>query len=269
MRNGLRIGFIGFGNIAQAMADGLLYREAIAPERINACAKHPDKLRASAEKRGIRPCESAAETAEQSDLVIVAVKPYMVAEVLSPIREILRGKTVISVAAGYPFDKYEEILLPGTHHLSTIPNTPVSVGEGIIICEEKHSLTEEEFAEFAELFGKIALIQTVPSSQLSVAGDLSGCGPAFTAMFIEALADGALLHGLPRDLAYRLASQMVAGTGKLQLATNAHPGAMKDAVCSPGGTTIVGVAALEAKGFRSAVIGALDAIQNRKQEKRE
>lgn len=255
------IGFIGFGNMAQAMADGLLSKQAIRPEQIYVCAKNWEKLKKNADSRSVHPCRSAVEVAEHSDMVILAVKPYLIQEVTEPIRQILSEKIVISVAAGCPFETYESILAPGTHHLSTIPNTPVSVGEGIIICERRHSLTEEEFSDFKELFSSIALIEEVETSQLSVAGTLSGCGPAFASMFLEALADGAVKQGLPRASAYRLASQMVIGTGSLQLQTGNHPGAMKDAVCSPGGTTIVGVAELERHGFRSAVIDAIDAIE--------
>ena len=228
-----------------------------------ACAKNWDKLCANTEKRGMTPCKDPKETVEQSDMVIVAVKPYMVEAVLAPIREILKDKIVISVAAGWPFEKYEKVLLPGTHHLSTMPNTPISVGEGILICENAHSLSDAEMDTFRQIFSSIALVQMVDTSQLSVAGTLAGCGPAFTSMFLEALADGAVKQGLARDVSYRLASQMVAGTAKLQLESGAHPGAMKDAVCSPGGTTIVGVAALERRGFRSSVIDAIDAIESR------
>ena len=113
------------------------------------------------------------------------------------------------------------------------------------------------------LFAKLGLAEFADEKMMSAAGTLAGCGPAFAAMFIEALADGAVKHGVPRAAAYSLASQMLAGTAKLQLETGAHPGAMKDAVCSPGGTTIIGVAALERKGFRSAVIDAIDAIETR------
>lgn len=257
----MKIGFIGFGNMARALVDGLLLKEAIRPEEIFVCAKNWEKLKKNAGERGVNPCRTAEETAERSDMVIVAVKPYLVAEVLEPVRGLLRGKTVVSVAAGFPYDRYEEILLPGTHHLSTIPNTPVAVGEGIIVCEQRHSLTEEEYGQFEAIFSRIAVIQQVQTAQLSVAGNLSGCGPAFAAMFIEALADGAVKHGLPRELSYRLASQMVAGTGKMQQLLGTHPGAMKDAVCSPGGLTIKGVAALERWGFRGAVIDAMDAVE--------
>ena len=106
-------------------------------------------------------------------------------------------------------------------------------------------------------------VETVDAEHMGIAGTISGCGPAFAAMFIEALSDGAVLHGLSRELSYKLASQMVAGTAGLQLATGRHPGAMKDGVCSPGGTTIRGVAALERNGFRNAVISAIDAVERR------
>ena len=259
----VKIGFIGFGNMAQALAAGLLLRQAVQPGQLYACAKNWEKLRGNTEPRGMHPCRDAAELVNSCDLVVVAVKPYLVADVLAPVKEQLAGKIVVSVAAGKPFAAYEEILAPGTHHLSTVPNTPISVGEGVIACESRHSLSEEEWALFCDIFGKAALVVPVDTAQLSIAGTLAGCGPAFAAMFIEALADGAVKQGLPRALAYQLASQMVVGTGKLQLATGAHPGAMKDAVCSPGGTTIVGVAALERRGFRGAVIDAIDEIERR------
>ena len=175
----------------------------------------------------------------------------------------LQEKIVISIAANFPFAKYEQILLPNTHHLSTIPNTPVAIGEGIFICENTHSLSDEELDLFTKLFSTISIVQFVETKQLSIGGTVAGCGPAFASMFIEALADAGVMHGLARPVAYKLASQMIVGTGKLQLATNNHPGAMKDAVCSPAGTTIVGVATLERKGFRSAVIDAIDAIENK------
>lgn len=259
------VGFIGFGNMAQAMAEGLTETGAVKPEQICACAKHWEKLKANTEARGYRPFSTAEEVAREADLVVLAVKPYLIEEVTAPVWDILnsKDKIVVSVAAGWNFEKYEAIMPAGTRLICTIPNTPVSVGEGIIVCENRHSLTEDDYRAFEELFSSIAVIQPVETSQLSVAGTLSGCGPAFASMFIEALADGAVKHGLPRAAAYRLASQMIAGTGKLQLKTGAHPGAMKDAVCSPGGTTIVGVSVLEEMGFRAAVIDAIDAIESK------
>jgi len=167
------------------------------------------------------------------------------------------------VAAGVTFDDCERMLAPGTHHLSIVPNTPVSVCEGIIVCERRHSLSDGEWRQVEALFSKIGLVLPMDTALLGISSAVCGCGPAFVAMFIEALGDAAVKHGVARADAYRMASQMIVGTGKLQLASGQHPGAMKDAVCSPGGTTIIGVAALERKGFRSAVIDAIDAIETR------
>ena len=181
----------------------------------------------------------------------------------TPVREALRGKIVVSVVAGYTFGRYERILAEGTPHLSTIPNTPVSVGEGIVVCERRHSLSEEDYARITELLSKIGLVLTVDTELLDIAGTVGGCGPAFVCLFMEALADAAVKHGIARTDAYRMAGQMVAGTGRLLLESGLHPAQLKDAVCSPGGTTIVGVAELERRRFRGAVLDAIDAIERK------
>lgn len=260
----MNIGFIGFGNMAQALAGGFVRSGAVQPDRIGACARDRAKLQRNTEPHGFRAFDDAAAVAEFADVVIVAVKPYQVEAVLAPVKELLSRKVVVSVAAGVNFDDYERILASGTHHLSTIPNTPVSVCEGIVVCERRHSLSDDEWQSVRELFSKLGLVLQMDPAQLSISSAVCGCGPAFVAMFIEALADAGVKHGIPRADAYRMASQMIVGTGKLQLATGQHPGVMKDAVCSPGGTTIVGVAELERKGFRGAVLDAVDAVQNKK-----
>ena len=250
----VRIAFLGFGNMASAMADGWIRSGAVKPEQLGAASRRQDVLEARTKARGMKAFATCEEAARWADVVVVAVKP---------IRGILKDRLVLSVAVGRLFDFYESILEPGTRHLSTLPNTPVSINEGIVICEARHSMTLDDEAFVEQLFAKLGLAEFADEKMMSAAGTLAGCGPAFAAMFIEALADGAVKHGVPRAAAYSLASQMLAGTAKLQLETGAHPGAMKDAVCSPGGTTIIGVAALERKGFRSAVIDAIDAIETR------
>jgi len=255
-----KIGFLGFGNMAQAMAKGLLRKEVIAPSQFFACAKNYDKLSKTAENMGINPCKNAEEVVLASDIVVVAVKPYLVADVLKPVASLLTGKIVFSVAAGLSYDDFEE-MIPNTHHFGCIPNTPVSVCEGIYICESRHSLSDEEYKLLHEIFSPTGMMLSLEGRPLSAASTLAGCGPAFAAMFMEALADGAVKNGLPRQQAYQLASQMLAGTAKLQLESGEHPAAMKDAVCSPGGQTIRGVAALERGGFRAAVINAIDDIE--------
>lgn len=261
----IKVGFIGFGNMAQAIATGLLRADAVPAGNIFACAKRWDKLVAATEPRGMVACPGVHEVVEAADIVVAAVKPYLVAEVLAPVAPQLAdpmgGKVLVSVAAGMTFERYEEFLAPGTHHLSTIPNTPVSVNEGVWVCEACHSLTDDEFELVKNLLGTTGLVETVDSKLLGIAGTVSGCGPAFIAMAMEALGDAAVKYGVPRATAYRLVEQMVAGTGRMALETGQHPGALKDAVCSPGGTTIRGVAALEEHGLRNALIKAIDAIE--------
>lgn len=249
--------------MAQALTDGLLRSGRVAPDEVAACARDWEKLCRNAAARGIRPLADAAQVADFADLLVVAVKPRQVEAVLTPLRGRFAGKIVLSVAAGFTFDRYEALLAPGTHHISTIPNTPVSVCEGIVVCERRHSLTEEEWQAVRALLGGVGMVVEVDTPLLAVAGTVCGCAPAFVAMFIEALGDAAVKHGIPRDEAYRMVSQMVVGTGRLQLESGTHPAAMKDAVCSPGGTTIVGVAELERHAFRAAVIDAVDAIEGK------
>ena len=282
-----KIGFIGFGNMAQAMAAGWRRSGAVGEGQMLACAKHWDKLCTAAAAYGVQPCRTAEEVVRGANVIIVAVKPYLIEEVLTPLRGLLAedplpaeglqptegslpaegsqpaGKAIVSVAAGWLCDRFTA-LLPGAHHVSIMPNTPVRVCEGVTLMEDRHMLTEAQAAQVRELLGALGLVETVEGRLMGIGGTVSGCGPAFASMFLEALGDAGVKHGLPRAAAYRLAAQMLAGTGRLQLETGEHPGAMKDAVCSPGGTTIVGVAALERGGMRAAVIDAVDAIQNRK-----
>ena len=132
------VGFIGFGNMAQAMAKGFVTSGALPGEAISACAKHWDKLRQATGALGTVPCQDAAQVVERSDLVILAVKPYLIQEVLAPIGDKLSGKVLLSVAAGWSFDRFEEILPAGVHHLTLMPNTPVAIGEGVLLLEEEH-----------------------------------------------------------------------------------------------------------------------------------
>lgn len=178
-------------------------------------------------------------------------------EDIRPAQGALAKKVVLSVA-DLGQCKWEQVL-PGVAHISTVPNTPVSVGEGVIACEKASTLSDEQSAVVLDLLGKLGAVVELDSSLLFVGGTVGGCAPAFVAMAIEALGDAAVKHGIPRADAYRIVSQMVLGTAKLQLATGQHPAAMKDAVCSPGGATIKGVVALEDAGMRSALVKAIDA----------
>lgn len=262
----VRIGFIGYGNMAGATAAGLMLSGAVKPEQIYACAKDYEKLCGKAAADGIHPCESALELVKACDVVFIGVKPYMVEGVMTPLKDSLGGKLVISLAANTYHDVLESIM-PGSHHVATAPNTPVSVCEGIFICEEENTLTEDEKAFVQELLSNLGLMLWMDREHMGISGVIAGCSPAFVAMFMEALGDAGCKHGLTRPVVYKLIAQMLAGTGKMALKSGNHPGQMKDAVCSPAGTTIVGVSALEKNGFRYAVIDAVDQIENKMQGK--
>lgn len=253
----MKIGFVGFGNMASAMADGWVAAGLPASDMC-ACAGHFDALEARCAERGMVACHDAAEVVAASDLVVAAVKPYLIEKVFAPLAEALKGKLVLSVAWGWDNAKWETVL-PGVAHLSTVPNTPVSVNEGVIACEKASTMTGEQRARLLDLLGKLGTVVELDSNLLFVGGTVGGCAPAFIAMAIEALGDAAVKHGIPRADAYKIVSQMILGTAKLQLESGQHPAVMKDAVCSPGGATIKGVVALEDAGFRSALVKAIDA----------
>ncbi|NCC83302.1 MAG: pyrroline-5-carboxylate reductase [Clostridia bacterium] len=257
----LKIGFLGYGNMGSSLVKGLLLSGKLPAASICATDLYMDKLEHDAAAYGIRAFADAAEMIAEVDWVVLAVKPYQLDQLMPPLYNLLKNKAILSIAAGKDWSQIEE-LLPGTRHLSTIPNLSVSVGEGILVCEDRHSLSDADLLFLKRVFGKIAALEFVSSDQLGIAGTMSGCGPAYAAMFTEALADAGVKHGLTRETALRLAAQMLKGAASLEL-SGVHPAILKDRVCSPGGTTIKGVAALEEHAFRGAVIAAIDAVENK------
>lgn len=260
----MKLGFIGLGNMGRAIASGLIRSGAIDAKDVCGYALRRERLEAYCAETGITPMESAAAVAAASDTVLVAVKPYIIAGVLSEIRENMRGKALLSVALGWNYEKLSEAVDPTTRVQFIMPNTPALVQAGVLLFEAQNSLNCEERREVMELFSHLGTVEELPGHLMGIGGTISGCGPAFIAMAIEALADAGVKYGLPRATAYRLASQMCAGTGKLQLETQTHPGALKDGVCSPGGSTIRGVEALEKDGARYAFWDAVRASMGEK-----
>ena len=161
----MKIGFIGFGSMGRAIAEGLLARNVCTPEDIYACAGHFDKLQETADKLGVHAERTAADVVAKSDWVVPAVVPAILEDALGPVLPALRDKIVVSIVSGWDFARYEAFLAPGTHHISTIPNTPIAIGEGVLACESTHNLTEAEYAQFEETFGKIALIVPVTAAR--------------------------------------------------------------------------------------------------------
>ncbi len=264
--NNHTIGFIGYGNMAQAIAQGMVDAGVLDGEHIVACAAHYDKLERNAAKFGNRAVHTAAEEAAAADVVDIANKPNQSEDVIGPIVAKLAqsSKFVVSIAAGWDLNKYRYLFgeqFDAVHIQCTIPNTPMAVGKGVLVTESDNTLSEMQTETFEQLFAPISLIERVDSAHMGIAMCVAGCAPAFTDMNIEALADAGVKYGMQRATAYRLAAKMMEGLGALYLATQTHPGAMKDAVCSPGGTTIKGVASLEESAFRGAIIKAVDAIE--------
>lgn len=258
-----KIGFIGMGNMGGAIARGLLDGGAVAPENLFAFDVDYPKLKAVADEKGFHACPSVEEMLDQVDTVLMAVKPIVVEGVLARQFDRLKGKALLSIVAGYQFEKYQTLVDPSVRVQYIMPNVPCSVGEGVFLFEQENSLTPEERETAMRMFSAAGEVVSLPAYLMNAGMAISGCGPAFIAMVIEALADAGVKYGLPRAAAYKLASQTAVGTGKLQLATNTIPAAIKDAVCSPGGITIRGCEALEKANMRAAFYDAVKATMEK------
>ncbi|MCR5674804.1 MAG: pyrroline-5-carboxylate reductase [Lachnospiraceae bacterium] len=280
----MKIGFIGMGNMAQALCEGFVQTGVIERENIFAYAPHQDRLRENAGRIGFTAVDSLHALAAAADMLFVACKPYQIEDVLTDLGEDLRGKALVSVAAGWTMEKYElalarlsvaenrseqaadsdvEPLIDAVRIQTIMPNTPAMVREGVFLVEAGNSLTEAERDYLFRLLKPLGLIHELPGHLLAIGSAVTGCSPAFVDLFIEAYADAAVKYGIPRADAYRLISQAVLGSAKLQLVTGEHPGVLKDKVCSPAGTTILGVQALEECGLRAACMASVDAVMNK------
>ena len=249
----MKLGFIGAGNMGGAILKGILAGGKIAANDIfirNSSDKSTEEV---ARKNGIQACSSLKEVATKSDVVFIGVKPYLVANVLQEIKEELADKIVVSMAASVEIDDIESII-PNVKVVRIMPNTPVEIGAGVIGVSFSKIVSEDEQTFIGELLNNIGIVEIISEKDMSGLTAISGSGPAYVYMFIEALADGAVLNGLRRDVAYRLAANTVLGAAKMVLETNEHPGKLKDDVCSPAGSTIEAVRVLEENNFRSAVI---------------
>ena len=259
----MKIGFIGLGNMGGAIASGIVKSGLVPAGNLCGYETRQDRLQQFCAQTGILPCANIHDAVKFADVVLIAVKPYVIEGVLAEIREDLRGKALVSVALGYDYARLFKLVDGSTRVQFVMPNTPAMVGAGMLLFESTNSLNADERAEIMQLFAALGSVTEMPSHLMGIGGAVSGCGPAFCAMVIEALADAGVKYGLPRDAAYLLASQTLAGTGKMQLETGMHPGVIKDGVCSPAGTTIRGVEALERAGLRAAMLDAVQAVMEK------
>lgn len=254
-----KIGFIGMGNMATAIMKGLL--KFYKPEEILFSSAHEEKMAKVTAETGVPHVSYNVECVNQVKYLVLAVKPQVLPSVFNEIKDaVTKDHVVISIAAGYSVADLTEGLGGNVRVVRSMPNTPAMVGEGMTgVCYDATLFTEEEKQTIEAIFTSFGKMEIVEEKLMDVVASASGCSPAYVYMFIEALADGCVRNGLPRKMAYNMAAQAVLGSAKMVLETGLHPGELKDMVCSPGGTTIEGLAALEENGFRGAIIKACDA----------
>jgi len=258
----MKYGFIGCGNMGGALA------RALAKTTLDfALTDRSGKGKVLAEEMGCQYTD-AASIAFTCDRIFLGVKPHMMKDVLAPLVPILqtRRPTLITMAAGLSMAQIEEFAGGGIPVIRIMPNTPVSVGKGVILYCSNEQASKAIVRDFLEDMAPAGRLEALDESLMDAGSALSGSSPAFAYIFMEALADGAVACGIPRAKAIDLAAATLAGAAELVMATGQHPGALKDAVCSPKGSTIAGIRALEERGFRSAVTEAVCATYDRNLE---
>lgn len=254
------IGFIGLGNMGRAIIGGILRKQLVEPKDIIGSAVTKETRDYVKDKYGIRTTSSNIQVASEAEVLFLAVKPIQLPVVLEEIHdEIDENKLIISVAAGKTTKWYQKFLPGQVKIIRCMPNTPALVEEGCTAVCRNDYVSDKDLQCAMEILRSFGTAEIVSENLMDVVGGISGSSPAYVFMFIEAMADAAVKGGMPRKQAYRFAAQSVLGSAKMVLETGAHPGTLKDMVCSPGGTTIEAVEVLEKKGFRAAVMEAVDA----------
>lgn len=253
-----KIGFIGMGNMGYAMLKGAL--KLYSPSEIIFSCPDAERCAAVKQETGVEYAGSNAECANNAKYIVLAVKPQVYDTVLKNIHDVVTGEhVIISLAPNKSLAEVTKSLGTDKRVVRAMPNTPALVGEGMTgISYDAKIFTFEEKEMINQFFNSFGKVQVVDEKLMSAVVCASGSSPAYVYMFIEALADGVVQYGIPRKQAYEMVAQTVLGSAKMVLETGEHPGELKDKVCSPGGTTIKAVAALEANGFRNALIKASD-----------
>lgn len=252
------VGFIGCGNMASAMIGGIVNSRLLPKERIIASNRSKEKLEKIHDKYGINTTNDNKEVASHSDILVLSVKPNMYSSVVDEIKNVVKENViVITIAPGIGIRDMQNMFEKDIKVVRAMPNTPALVGEGMSALCPSVNVSKEELLDVMNIFESFGKAEVVDEKLIDAVIAVSGSSPAYVYMFIEAMADAAVLEGMPRDKAYKFAAQAVLGSAKMVLETGLHPGELKDMVCSPEGTTIEAVATLEDKGFRSAVISAM------------
>ncbi|MEB2705384.1 pyrroline-5-carboxylate reductase [Citrobacter koseri] len=253
-----KIGFIGCGNMGKAILGGLIASGQVLPGQIWVYTPSPDNVAALHDRYGINAAQSAQDVAQVADIVFGAVKPGIMIKVLSEISSSLnKDSLVVSIAAGVTLDQLARALGHDRKIVRAMPNTPSLVNAGMTSITPNALVTPEDTADVLNIFRCFGEAEVIAESMIHPVVGVSGSAPAYVFMFIEAMADAAVLGGMSRAQAYQFAAQAVMGSAKMVLETGKHPGELKDMVCSPGGTTIEAVRVLEERGFRASIIEAM------------
>lgn len=256
----MKLGFIGAGNMAQAIIGGIINKGIVGKEEIIASAATNKTITKVAEKYGVKTTLDNREAA-QADMLFLCVKPVYYNQVINEIKDVPvnDSQIIITIAAGKSLEWVENAFGDRRKIVRTMPNTPALVGEGITAVCPNGNITEEELENVMELLRAFGKAEVVKESMMDAVVAVSGSSPAYVFMFIEAMADAAVAEGMPRAQAYQFAAQSVLGSAKMVLETGKHPGELKDMVCSPAGTTIEAVRILEKTGFRSSIMECMKA----------
>jgi len=259
----MKIGFIGCGNMAQAMIGGIVDSRVIRGEEIIVSNPTTEKLNKVSEKWGVETTTNNLEVL-RAKYIILAVKPHFYEKVIQEIGQNLEPfQVIISIAPGKTLSQLQEFFTTEQKIIRAMPNTPAMVGCGMTAVCANAMVDDEELDEICEIFGGFGKASVIKESMMEAVISVSGSSPAYVFMFIESLADGAVREGMPREQAIEFAAQAVYGSAKMVLETGIHPGKLKDAVCSPGGTTIEAVCALERGNFRASIEDAMQACANK------
>lgn len=258
------LGIIGFGNMGSAIVNGLVASGACMPSDIHVADADEARLE-RAKEAGHFTHATVAALGETADVIIIAVKPKDVPKVLDNLKGTRKETLVVSIAAGFSLEDIEAAL-PENPIIRVMPNTPCMVGAGVSMMCRGSKAGDRQVETAKEILGAVGYAGEVPEGMMDAVTGLSGSGPAFVAVMIDALSDGGVKMGLPRPLALRLAAETVFGTAKMIIEKNMHPSVLRDMVTSPGGTTIEGIAVLEANAFRASLIEAVEAAALRSEE---
>lgn len=262
----MKLCVIGLGKIGSALVQGMLQAGIYQAEEIIGCDINVTVKESNEAYGGIQTTTDNCQGAEQSEVVLLAVKPQVINKVLVEIKDVVKDKLVVSVAAGISIDHLESFLPSSCRVVRVMPNTPILVKEGISAIASNKTATKEDVEMVKEMFSGVGEVVEVEEELMDAVTGLSGSGPAYVYMIIEALADGGVLTGISRELALKLAAQTVLGSAKMVLETGKHPGELKDMVTSPGGTSIRGVEVLESHGLRGVIIDAVKKATERSKE---